>query len=204
MGWRHPLTCRKLMKFERLDIRLGESRRFPGWISSNFQVFAPNFLDGRRSFKPLNNLNYVYLDNVIEHLTYEQGRTFLNNIFRAMVPGGCIRLATPDLRSICEVYLEGDQKSILEMHQDLTPHNLSVRRAPEMLRSTFCAFGHEKGYIYDFETLKEVLEDVGFQDVLFYRPGQSDRSKFLQVESRMSQSDKWSQMCIEARKVQAS
>lgn len=197
-SWRHQITCRKLANLSNLKLRIGESRKFEGWVSTNYQVMVKNFLDGRRSLKGVKTLHYVYLDNVIEHLTREDGLKMLENLFDAMRTDGVIRLATPDLRSICEKYLTGNPNYIDELRADMAQHGLEVTSMPDLFRVTFCAFGHEKGFIYDFATLKSSLESVGFIDVQAFRPGVSNRPDLLGLESRTGKSDEWSQMCIEA------
>jgi len=179
---------------------VGESRDFEGWISTNYQVLVRNFLDGRRHLTGVSNIRLVYLDNVIEHLPKEDGIEMLKNLFFAMESRGVIRLATPDLESICNKYLTYDSKYVDELQQDMKAHGLAVNAMPDLLRVTYCAFGHEKGFIYDFDTLRIVLESTGFIDVELFRPGISSRSELRGLESRTGRSDQWSQMCIEAVK----
>lgn len=199
-AWRHEVTCKSLAGKEDLQLRVGESRNFEGWVSTNYQVLVRNFLDGRRSLTGVSNIRRAYLDNVIEHLPREEGTQMLTNLFLAMESRGVIRLATPDLESICTRYLKRDSKYIDEMSQDMKPHGLEVDAMPDLLRVTYSAFGHEKGYIYDFPTLKHALESIGFVDIELFRPGISNRSELRGLESRMGKSDDWSQMCIEAVK----
>ena len=199
-SWRHQVTCKKLAKRRNVWLRVGESRNFDGWISTNYQVLVKNFLDGRKTLKGVTNLQRVYLDNVIEHLPKREGTEMLINIFSAMEAKSVIRLATPDLESICHKYLSRNPQHIIELENDMANHGLEVTSMPDLLRVTFCAFGHEKGFIYDFSTLKNILEDIGFTNVEAYRPGVSKRPELHGLESRVGTSDQWSQMCLEAIK----
>ena len=200
LSFRHTLTCHRIAKLPSLKIRIGESRKFEGWVSANYQVFTRNFLDGRRPFHGVSNLSYVYLDNVIEHLTRENGYKMLSNIFLAMQSSGVIRLSTPDLKSICQNYLSSEEKYVKQLSHDLMNHGLNVVSMPDLLRVTFCAFGHEKGYIYDFDSIKLALEQIGFCHIKFCRVGESMHSCLNGIESRIGESDYWSQMCVEAIK----
>ena len=48
----------------------------------------------------------VYALHIIEHLTPEEGREFVAEVFRVLRPGGIFRVSTPDLEGIVRAYLE--------------------------------------------------------------------------------------------------
>src|SRR5438552_2626896 len=47
----------------------------------------------------------VYHSHVLEHLSREQGRFLIVECWRVLQPGGLIRVAVPDLETICRLYL---------------------------------------------------------------------------------------------------
>jgi predicted SAM-dependent methyltransferase len=198
--FRHFITCIYLAYSSQSKIRIGESKKIAGWVSTNYQVFALYFLDATRKFYLVKNLQYIVADNVIEHLNLDQGQTMLENMFRSLRKGGKIRLATPDLMSISSVYLKRNELMLNDYKEDLKNHNLQIKYFPDLLRTTYNAFGHHKGYIYDFETLRIILVEIGFREVKLFRPGLSDDCNLISLEYRCSTSDLWSQMCIEAIK----
>lgn len=200
LSFRHYVTCYKISKLKKARVRVGESKAYKGWVSTNYQVFTRNFIDVTRGMKGVCNLEFVVADNVIEHLSQSSGRIMIENLFKGMLSGAKIRLATPDLESICRRYLLRDDGDLKQYSKDLEQHELGIRYFPDILRTTFNSFGHHKGFIYDFATLKEILEAVGFVDVQLFRPGLSNTAEFLGVENRILPSDGWSQMCIEATK----
>ncbi len=198
--FRHLITVRRLSRRPKPHwIRLGESRRFENWLSTNYQVLTRNFLDATKNFGR-ENCQYIYADNVIEHLTKKQGDLLVRNAFDALIPGGIIRIATPDLESIAHRYCQGSLEDVHQMAADLEQHKLDISTPSDLLRITFTAFGHEKGVIYDFASLKLLLESAGFVEVKKYGPGDSEIFNLRNLESRTGISDMWSQMAVEAAK----
>src|SRR5690349_21176406 len=47
----------------------------------------------------------VYHSHVLEHLSREQARFLIAECFRVLRPGGFLRVAVPDLETICRLYL---------------------------------------------------------------------------------------------------
>lgn len=111
-----------------------------------------------------------------------------------------MRLATPDLEEISKRYLSRSQKDLEDFSRDLKQHNLEIHAHPDLLRITFTAFGHDKGFIYDFSTLKAQLEKVGFGAVAKFCPSESLTPDLMNLETRVGDSDCWSQMALEVIK----
>ncbi len=199
-GFRHYLTVRRISKAKSPRfLRLGESRHFSGWISSNYQVLTWNFIDATKDYGE-ELFQYIFADNVIEHLDRKGGVKLALRAFDALSPGGVLRIATPDLRSLAEKYLIGANADVQQFSKDLAQHNLDILDSTDLLRITFSAFGHHKGHIYDFESIKLLLESVGFTKVQRFAPGDSLIPELQRIESRMNLSDNWSQMAVEATK----
>lgn len=55
---------------------------------------------------PEDTFDAVYALHIIEHLTPEEGRAFVAEVFRVLRPGGIFRASTPDLEGIVRAYLE--------------------------------------------------------------------------------------------------
>lgn len=198
--FRHIRTKRRLTRFEEpVKLRIGESRRFVDWHSTNFQLLAPHFLNATRNYGK-NVCRFIFADNVIEHLDYDSGRLLLEKAFSALIHDGILRLTTPDLRQIVSRYLLASPEDLMDFAHDLREHEQSVISFPDFLRVTFTSFGHDKGFIYDFETLRAVLKNVGFVEVKKFLPGESDEPHLRNLETRVGKSDIWSQMAVEARK----
>jgi predicted SAM-dependent methyltransferase len=199
--FRHFLTQYLISRDSCQNLRIGESLNYPNWISTNYQVLTRNFLDATRTFSSPNKFKYIIADNVIEHLNLINGEKMLSNMYNSLQHGGKIRITTPDLESICRVYLKFDSNLLRDYSHDLQNHNLKIEYFPDLLKSTFNAFGHHKGYIYDFNLLSTTLERIGFQNIQKFQPGHSDYSILRNLEHRSSKSDYWSQMSIEATRI---
>ena len=198
---RHRWTLRKLAKFDSpFNLRLGESRKFDGWISSNYQIFCSNFLDATKPFNVEPGAKFVVIDNVLEHLPLELGSKMLNNIYQALIPGGTVRIATPNLRNIVKIYLNPSPQDLDDFRQDFMPHGIKVKFPTDLFNATFNHFGHQSGYIYDFETLQLILREIGFVNIQSFIPGNSNKKYLQNIESRIGKSDLWGQLCVEAEK----
>ena len=199
--YRHKRTVKHLSNSkEPFQLRLGESRKFDGWVSTNYQVFCRNLLDATRPFGVSPGAAYIVIDNVIEHLPLSKGVSMLENIFQCLNPGGVLRIATPDLRGIATMYLNPVDNEIENFRNDFLPHGIKVDYDADLLKATFNHFGHQTGYIYDLDILKSILTDLGFINIQKYLPGESDIPSLKNVESRVGLSDRWGQLCLEATK----
>jgi predicted SAM-dependent methyltransferase len=200
VSFRHNLTVLKIKSSKRpVWLCLGESRNFDGWLSTNYQVLAENFLDATKYFGS-ECCEKIFADNVIEHLDRKSGTLLVERAYDALSSGGVLRITTPDLNSIVVKYLEGAQEDVQQIADDLIEHNLDIQLPSDLLRITYTAFGHHKGIIYDFESLKSLLESTGFAKVTKFAPSLSSTPTLTNLESRVGKSDAWSQMSIEATK----
>ena len=199
-SFRHQLSVIKISSLKSpVRICIGESRVLDGWLSTNYQILAKNFLDATKYYGSECCEN-IFADNVIEHLDRESGALLVARAYDALSPGGILRITTPDLKSIATKYLEGLPEDVVQIAEDLTEHNLDIRTPSDLLRITYAAFGHHKGMIYDFDSLKLLLESAGFSHVTKFAPGLSATPTLANLESRVGKSDAWSQMAVEATK----
>src|SRR5439155_871389 len=67
------------------------------------------YLDVRKPF-PLPDASFevVYSEHMLEHLSYADGQHCLRESFRVLRPGGRIRIATPSLERLADLYDSGD------------------------------------------------------------------------------------------------
>lgn len=201
------LHVREKRTFKRMDnqrashiLRIGESQYFSGSISTNYQVFAKNFLDVTRSINVLRKFRYVIADNVIEHLTLSQARLMLRNIYEVLDEAGTVRISTPDIEEIVKKYTSASKQDLQDFAEEMSPHGLQILYPVDLLHGTFSAFGHHKGFLWDFDTLKIELEAAGFIQVRKFKPGSSDIPELKNLEKRLNGCNTWAQMSIEANK----
>ena len=179
---------------------MGESYPMDGWIISNYQVLAKNFLDVTKRFAESSSISNIYADNVIEHLDLDSARLFMQNAFDSLLTDGSIRVVTPDCLAMANAYIQQDEKKVKQVSVDLQQHNLKIDEPIDLLHVTFAAFGHHLGRIYDENTLTSILINAGFSSVERFPTSKSNNPVFQNLEKRTGGSLDWSQLCLEARK----
>lgn len=117
----------------------------------------------------------VYSEHFIEHIEKEDAIKLFRDVYKILVDGGAVRIATIDIEWILEKYL-GDWES-----QRWLENNKQIKTKGQMLNSIFYGWGHR--YIYNEQDLTEVMSSAGFN--VYRKPLQeSDYHKFRNIESR--------------------
>lgn len=91
----------------------------------------------------------IFTSHFIEHLYHSDAVRLLTDCFRALKPGGSIRVCVPDLRIAVDAYLAGRAAEALD-------YFFIERNARTYDRHL---------YMYDLELLTQVLADCGFADI---------------------------------------
>ena len=91
-------------------LNLGCGHRFhPAWVNVDIAPAAPEVTrwDVVRGIPfPDRHFDVVYHSHMIEHLRRSDVPAFLRDCIRVLKPGGIMRVATPDLERLCNVYLD--------------------------------------------------------------------------------------------------
>jgi len=142
------------------------------------------FLDARKPFSiDDSTFDYVFCEHLIEHLEYHHGIHFLAECFRILKPGGKIRIATPDLQFLIELYNPEKtelQKKYIIWAVDTFLFRIGIHADTFVINNLFRGFGHK--FIYDFKTLKNVMNRVGFINVIRCNVGESADSNLKDIE----------------------
>ncbi len=130
------------------------------------------------------SFHYVFCEHTIEHFSFAQGEIILREIYRVLKPKGKVRLATPDLKFLIDLYK--DKKSSLQQEYINWASGEFLKewgKATDtfIINNFVRAWGHQ--FIYDFKTLKFLLERVRFVNVKRYTPGQSQDPNLKGLES---------------------
>lgn len=169
---RRPARVRRYLRDHprpRLHLGCGE-QLLEGWLNADLvpRVAGVVQLDVRRALPlPDERFEVVFSEHLIEHLTYEEGERMLRETLRILVPGGVLRIATPDLRFLIELYTLSPtplQQSYVDWalgHAKLT--DPGRRREVAVINNFFRAWDHR--FIYDPDTLAALLSRVGFEQI---------------------------------------
>lgn len=116
-----------------------------------------------------NSTDCVYLGEVLEHFTREDGERLMAECFRVLRPGGTIRLRVPDNAFFWRNYLkEFDEIHAKPREQWTSEHSRWV----EMFFRDICvkrtmggSYGHFHKWMYDEISLSLLLQRTGFVSV---------------------------------------
>lgn len=180
-----------------IRLEIGGHHQREGWIVTNVNAFTRLYLDATKRW-PLedNTVEYLFSDNVIEHLSLDEGRAMLSEARRCIRPGGVIRIVTPDLRAHIDMYLDGDSALRTEASTHYRTLGLTVEHPVDLVRIPIAAFGHHRGYLYDFETLVKELESAGFRSPARLEPGISSHAPLSGLDIRSHEGG--AQLAVEA------
>lgn len=141
---------------QKMKLHLGSGKRFiPGFV--HIDLVAYEHIDYLHSIDDLsmfekNSIDLIYNCHVLEHFHRFKVNKVLAEWYRVLKPGGILRISVPDFEALCELYLERK--------------DLSLVIGPIMGGQTYLYNIHYN--IFDFNTLKKILEDIGFKDIKKY------------------------------------
>jgi predicted SAM-dependent methyltransferase len=181
------LAAHKVVK---ICIGAGGSRR-DGWLSTDYDPPARDivFLDATRRFPlPTASVDYFVAEHMIEHVPLADGLYMLTECFRALKPGGKVRIATPDItryRSFLTDAANGDARTYIRWSNETFGGEIE-KTFPDSGVVTFNrvvrAWGHQ--FIYDPPTLSAILASAGFVNITPRAVGESDDPHLRNIELR--------------------
>ena len=132
-------------------------------------------------------MKYVFSEQVIEHLTYEQGAIMLNECRRVLVPGGKIRIATPNLTELVGFF--GDPKNAAfqaYFQRQAKKFGDPVLIEPETFTLNRMMHFHGHQFLYTLSLLRQCLQAAGFRDIKEVQPGKSDDPALTNIDSGLN------------------
>lgn len=171
MRWAGAAAARRRARSgasRRLNVGCGRAP-LPGWINVDRQPLpgVDRIVDVRRGL-PFRELEAVYAEHFIEHLTFLEAIEFLRSVRSALADGGWIRLSTPNLDWVWATH--------------------DPRNAPpeQMLAQGFLTnrafYGWEHRFLWSEPLLAEALRATGFRDVRSVAYGESDEPTLRGLE----------------------
>jgi hypothetical protein len=138
----------------------------------------------------------IYCSHVLEHLSLNDFRTALRNTRALLQDRGIFRLVVPDLRVAAE-RLVADQSPTAAM-AFMTETSLGVmdrrRTLGGFVRSWLGNSQHL--WMWDFPSLRQELETVGFREIRRARFGDSEEPMFAAVEEESRWTDAVGIQCL--------
>lgn len=140
----------------------------PGYVSVDFQD-ADIIVDLETELLPFPDgcVDVLVCISAINYFSRERAATIIRDIHRVMKPGGVVRFGTQDLRLLTARYLDRDAGFYFEKRAD-GGDRFPGRTFGEKLNAFFYGFdigpNHCK-YVYDFETLRLLFADAGFERI---------------------------------------
>jgi predicted SAM-dependent methyltransferase len=156
------------------------------WLCSDLKpkTAASIYLDATKKY-PFDSgvFDYIYSEHMIEHVSQESGVYMLQECFRVLKIKGKIRIATPNLRSIVDIYAKREEdfgSDYVKWITDNFVKNSEGYNPTVVLNTMFRNWGHM--FLYDFEMLKSTLEKVGFSNINRYAMNMSEDENLKDIE----------------------
>jgi predicted SAM-dependent methyltransferase len=144
-----------------------------------------------------NSLDLAYHSHMLEHLSYQDGIIFLKECFRVLKPGGTMRILVPDLELWINAYVNNNTFFFDQYRRygGIDP-DIYVTKAAVFMGMLH---NHEHRCGYDFESLKWLVEYVGFSDVkrTLYALGEVENLEVLESTDPLKTMES---LCIECKK----
>jgi ubiquinone/menaquinone biosynthesis C-methylase UbiE len=183
----------------------------PGWFNTDyFPRDAVYFMDVTKPFPvPDASFNFIFSEHHIEHISYKNAVFMLKESFRVLKPGGSIRITTPHLKNVLNVYSsDGPVEGNIFNHTNEFIYSgfyNAINYIPvddyvkaHELNDMF--YNYEHKFIYDFESLKRVLEYTGFKNVTDCSQKSTAQKEFENIETHISDFDRYTTLAVEAEK----
>lgn len=163
------------------------SNMLAGWCNTDINPEMENaiFLDAIKPF-PFDDctFDYIFSEHMIEHIELREGIGLLKECSRVLKPAGKIRISTPDLRYLIDLYspekTEIQDREIARIVDQIFP-DIGIYRDIFVINNFFRSWGHR--FIYDYGLLKELMERAGFRDIVRCKVGESSDKNLAGLES---------------------
>jgi predicted SAM-dependent methyltransferase len=157
-----------------------------GWLNSDYQPYPTDTLrlDATKTF-PIedNQFDYIFSEHMIEHLEYIGGLSMLKECFRVLRKDGTIRVSTPDLPFLIDLYRNDKSQQQIEYIKWATDNFVPDTDYDDVfvINNFVRAWGHQ--FIYDEKTLRSSMEKAGFTNITKCDLNQSVEAAFRDLEN---------------------
>ena len=194
---RRPNMIRKYLEKNSVrKLQIGcQNAIIEGWL--NTDLIPRNrkvaYLDATKKF-PIKDqtFDYIFSEHMIEHIPYKRAQFMLKECYRILKIGGRIRISTPNLEFIASVYFN-NSKDVMDYINFSGKYleDMPVSRTT-IINNFFYNWGH--CFIYDFNTLKDIIEEAGFSHIICCKPGESQVEFFSGIERHQNHIGKFNEL----------
>lgn len=173
----HSMAARNLLqKHNKLHLACG-TNLLPGW--ANIDLNNTKGIIKHNLTQPLPvksaTIHYIFSEHFIEHVDKERGKLLLSECFRALIPGGVLRLSTPDLDYLIASY---HRNNITEWNDV----GWNPTTPCQMINEGMRLWEHK--FLYNKDELTGLLKTCGFSKIDFVNWQESKHSELVQIECR--------------------
>ena len=132
------------------------------------------------------SIDYIFSEHVIEHMDYDCGKFMLKECFRVLKPSGKIRISTPDLKFLIDLYTDNKseiQTRYIDMCIKHNAYDINTNRCSDafIINNFVRAWGHL--FIYDYESLSTLLLNVGYSNIQTFKICESNDEHLKNIEN---------------------
>ena len=171
-GRDRAVVRRYLAQSETKKLHIGCGKNvLPGWLNMDALPLLPDVLyfdAARRFFFQDEAFDYIFSEHMIEHISYHHSLNMLAECQRVLKPLGKIRISTPDLNFLVNLYRD-DKSELHQRYVKWSARAFSNGTVPEdnavfVINHFVRNWGHR--FIYDEKTLREAMLNAGFTNLV--------------------------------------
>jgi predicted SAM-dependent methyltransferase len=176
--------------FAGLQIGAGP-HQLSGWLKTDL---APTnlmtaYLDAAKRFPVADEtFDCVVAEHIIEHISYDEALRMLRECHRVLKKGGVVRISTPDIELTHRLMhrpLAPELQHYVSWSNGAFGHPDDIDSAIHVVNRLQHEWGHQ--FLYDADTLTGAFRRAGFADTTRCKPGMSDHSALVNVDSHSTQ-----------------
>ncbi len=170
----------------KLNVGCGENI-LKGWLNSDYysknsKIFQ---LDATKSLPFKSNVfHFVFCEHMIEHFPYFIGERFLSEVKRILKSNGKVRIATPNLRFLIDLF-KSDKSKLQEKYiswaTKMFIKDVPLEHETFVINNFVRAWGHQ--FIYDEKTLRLSMEQAGFSEITRCELNTSEDNELKNLEN---------------------
>ena len=170
---------------KKLQIGCGKNP-LSGWLNTDLLASQQVvYMDATAKLPlPDSSMDYIYSEHIFEHISHRDGSKFLKEAYRVLKPGGRIRIATPNMAFLFQLYGQPEDecsKRYIKNSVDIYIKEQMPYARAVVINNFFYNWGHQ--FIYDFETLEHTLNLAGFQNTSQFQPQESNDPNLKNIEA---------------------